>query len=121
MRSDEVVDIDRVRIDPTSEHPTAEAVAAGLETAADADEFNDAVGRKRIDSQMPTDLGFESYEGAPDVRSLIGRLIGAVELARPHEIDEIPRDRQRPFWGHSSQGGLGWQKRRHLNRARSQA
>ena len=121
MRSDEVVDIDRVRIDPTSEHPTAEAVAAGLETAADADEFNDAVGRKRIDSQIPTDLGFESYEGAPDVRSLIGRLIGAVDLARPHEIDEIPRDRQRPFWGHSTQGGLGWQKRRHLNRARSQA
>ncbi len=58
---------------------------------------NGAMRRKRIDAQFPTDLCLESGEGASDIRPLIGQEIGAVEFARLHPIDEIPRDRQRLF------------------------
>jgi len=77
-----------------SENPAAQAVAAGLEAAAPADQFDRASDGERIDMQLAANVGFERGKRASDGNPPIGQLIGTVKFARLHEIDEIPGDRQ---------------------------
>src|SRR3981081_379513 len=91
---EKVVDTHYIGIDLASGHPAAQAVAAGLEAAAAADQFGDGAGGECIDRQLVSNLGFERGKRASDGYTPICQLIGAVELTRPHEIDEIPRDCQ---------------------------
>ena len=91
---EEVVDTHYIGIDLASGRPAAQAVAAGLEAAAAADQFGGAAGGECIDGQLISNLGLERGKRASGGYAPICQLIGAVELARPHEIDEIPRDCQ---------------------------
>ena len=91
---EDVVETHYIRIDLASGHPAAQAVAAGLEAATAADQFGGEAGGERIDMQLVSNLGLERGKRASDGYTPIGQLIGAVELARTHEIDEIPRDCQ---------------------------
>ena len=91
---EEVVETHCIRIDLASGHPAAQAVAAGLEAVAAADQFGGGAGGECIDTQLVSNPGLERGKRASDGYTPIGQLIGAVELARTHEIDEIPRDCQ---------------------------
>ena len=91
---DDVVETHDIRIDLASGHPAAQAVAAGLEAAAPADQFGGGAGGECIARQLASNPGLERGKRASGGTTPIGQLIGAVELARPHEIDEIPRDCQ---------------------------
>ena len=87
---EEVIETRYIRINLASKHPAAQAVAAGLEAAAVGDQF----GGGGAGGEFISNLGLECGKRSSDGYTPIGQLIGAVELARPHEIDEIPRDCQ---------------------------